>query len=225
MAQAPNLLNDDGSASMATALMMSHHAFRRDLVRFSRALPTLAAAGDVARVAAVHAEWQWFHNALHGHHHSEDSGIFPGLAKEHDSVRSTIEKLAADHRLIDPILERGDRAFADLANGTSEAIVVISELQALLNPHLAIEEAEIVPFLRDAKEFPTPPDDFVEMYAQGFSWAMHGIADSVLEKVMVMLPEPVRTRLPAARAAFAVRCEQAWGVLRPGCSTTPIPQN
>ncbi len=27
----PNLLNDDGTASMATMLMLSHHAFRRDI--------------------------------------------------------------------------------------------------------------------------------------------------------------------------------------------------
>jgi len=38
MSQAPNLLNDDGTASIATALMSSHHAFRRDLARFAHAL-------------------------------------------------------------------------------------------------------------------------------------------------------------------------------------------
>lgn len=222
MPQAPHLLNDDGSASMATAVMMSHHAFRRDLGRLAKAL-TRIAGGDASRAEAVRAEWQWLHNALHGHHHSEDTSIFPGVAKEHESVRATIEKLGADHRLIDPLLERGDRAFAALPTATAEGIAVVSELRALLHPHLAIEEAEVLPFLRDAKQFPTPPDDFVEMYANGFSWAMHGIAAEVLEKVMLMLPEAVCARLPAARAAYSVRCEQAWGPLPAGSSTTPIP--
>src|SRR5262245_56302473 len=120
MSKVPNLLNDDGSASMATALMMSHHAFRRDLGRFAKALARIA-DGDASRVDAVRAEWQWFHTALHGHHHSEDTGIFPGLAKEHESVRATIEKLAADHRRIDPLLEQGDRVFAELPKTTNEA--------------------------------------------------------------------------------------------------------
>src|SRR5947207_3118189 len=34
----PDLLNDDGSASIATALLMSHHGFRRDIARFAVAL-------------------------------------------------------------------------------------------------------------------------------------------------------------------------------------------
>ena len=38
MSSAPRLLNDDGTASIATALMSSHHGFRRDLGRFARAL-------------------------------------------------------------------------------------------------------------------------------------------------------------------------------------------
>src|SRR5262245_49850331 len=113
MAQAPNLLNDDGSASMATALMMSHHAFRLGLARFVKALENVA-RGEASRVEALKEEWTWFHNALHGHHQSEDNGVFPSLAKEHESVRATIEKLEADHRRIDPLLEQGDKAFAQL---------------------------------------------------------------------------------------------------------------
>ena len=48
MSHVPQLLNDDGTASIATAIMMSHHGFRRDLARFARALAQIA-AGDTAR--------------------------------------------------------------------------------------------------------------------------------------------------------------------------------
>jgi len=222
MSQVPNLLNDDGTASIATAFMMSHHGFRRDLARFARALDRIA-QGDGSRTLAVREEWKNFHATLHGHHESEDNGVFPTLASQHASVRATLERLGADHRRIDPLLELGDRAFAALPK-TDEAAAVIRELTTLLDPHLALEEAELVPFLRGAKEFPPPPNDEVaEMYAQGFAWAMNGIAPDVLEHVYAMLPENLRTRIRAARAAFEARCERAWGTAKAGSSRTPIP--
>jgi hemerythrin-like domain-containing protein len=223
MSNVPNLLNDDGTASMATALMMSHHAFRRDLARFQNALERIA-RGDDSRATAVREEWQNFRGALHGHHEAEDTGVFPSLAKEHESVRATIEKLGADHRRIDPLLEHGDRAFAELPK-TDEALAVVQELEELLSPHLAIEEAELIPFLRGAKEFPVPPtDEIAEMYAQGFSWAMNGVAPDVLERVYEMLPEALRAKLAPARAAFEARCIRAWGTASAGSSRTPVPE-
>jgi hypothetical protein len=61
------------------------------------------------------------------------------------------------------------------------------------------------------------------MYAQGFAWAMHGIAPDVLERVHAMLPEGIISRLPDAQVAFAARCERAWGITKGGASRTPIP--
>jgi hypothetical protein len=48
---APNLLNDDGTASIATMLMTAHHALRPALRRFAGALAQLG-AGDHSRVDA-----------------------------------------------------------------------------------------------------------------------------------------------------------------------------
>lgn len=223
MPKAPNLLNDDGTASMATALMMSHHAFRRDLARFVKALERIA-GGDDSRAAAVRDEWKNFRDGLHGHHEAEDNGMFPSLAKEHESVRATIEKLGADHRRIDPLLERGDRVFAELPK-TDEPLAVIRALEDLLTPHLALEESDLIPFLRGAKEFPAPPtEEMANLYAQGFSWAMNGIAPDVLERVYEMLPENLRAKLPEARAAFEARCIRVWGTVGTGCARTPIPE-
>ena len=222
MAQAPNLLNDDGTASMATAIMLSHHAFRRDLARFERALERVK-QGDSSRVEALQTEWKNFHATLHGHHQAEDTGIFPGMLAQHESVRATVAKLVADHRRIDPLLEQGDVAFGALPQ-TDAASAVVRELIELLTPHLATEEAEIIPFMREMKQFPPPPDDeAADMYAQGFSWAMQGIAPDVLDKLHVMLPQDLIDRLPAARKAFDERCERVWGTIKPGASRTPIP--
>src|SRR5262249_38988567 len=142
----------------------------------------------------------------------------------HASVRATIEKLGADHRRIDPLLERGDRAFTEPRNA-GEALAIVRELQELLHPHLTMEEAELVPFLRSAKVFPPPPtDEAAEMYAHGFSWAMNGIAHEVLERVYEMLPESLRAKLPAARAEFEARCTRVWGTAGTGASRTPVPE-
>jgi hemerythrin-like domain-containing protein len=219
----PTLLNDDGSASMATALMMSHHGFRRDLGRFAIVLRGVA-DGDRSRIAGLAEEWRSYRNTLHGHHEAEDKGIFPHLRGQQPELAPIIDRLTADHRRIDPLLERGDRAFADLPAGAGDAASVVAELRALLDEHLALEEARIIQFIREARAFPPPASDAeAEMYAQGFAWASDGIAPEVLEKVDAMLPAGLGARLAAARAAFAERRERVWGPLAPGAARTPIP--
>jgi hypothetical protein len=217
---APTLLNDDGSASMATAFLTSHHGLRRDLRRFAVAL----AANDVAaRAEALRDEWKSYHAALHGHHTVEDTAMFPSMRTEHPQLAATIDQLTEQHRRIDPLLESADQAFAALPK-TEAAAALVAQLSELLEPHLAIEEKEIVPFLRNARQFPAPSNDAeAEMYAGGFSWSAHGVAPEVLEKMFAMLPESVTSRLPAARAAFDARCERVWGTSKSGASRTANP--
>jgi hypothetical protein len=224
MAIGTTLLNDDGSASMATMIMLSHHAFRRDLSRFTEAVARVA-AGDSSRVEALREEWKNYHAALHGHHEVEDARIFPGFKAEHPELAAIIDGLTADHQRIDPLLERGDRAFAELPS-TAGAKAVIGELVALLDSHLTTEEANVIPLLRGAKEFPPPPDDaMAELYAGGFAWSMHGIADAVLVEVQKMLPPILTAKIPAARAAFTARCERVWGTAACGAALTSVPES
>lgn len=208
---------------MATNLMLSHHAFRRDLVCFAKALAQ-AAQGDRSRVAALREEWTNYHAALHGHHEVEDTRMFPAMREIKPELADTFDRLAADHKKIDTLLTRGDRAFAALPEMIGEAQAVVHELAELLAPHLALEEAEVVPMIRDAKEFPAPGSDAeLELYAQGFAWAQGGIADEVLEQVNAMLPPALVAKLPAAKVAFAARCEKVWGTPHRGQSRTPVP--
>lgn len=221
MASAPLLLNDDGTASMASMFMMSHHAFRRDLQRFERAL---AAPASQLRSEALQEEWKNYHGALHGHHSMEDANIFPGMKQQSPALAACIDGLSRDHHQIDPLLERGDAAFAGLPDTAGEALAIVRELQELLTPHLATEESEIIPLLRGAKQFPAPPDEaMLEMYAQGFAWSAQGIAPQVLEQVFALLPPALTAKLPAARAAFDERCIKVWGSAQAGNATTPIP--
>jgi hypothetical protein len=213
------LLNDDGSASMATALMMSHHAFRRDIARFAIAL----AAGDRSRAGALSGEWQNYRNALHGHHEVEDHNIFPEL-RQQPSIAPIIDQLSADHRRIDPLLVEGDRAFADLIANLQSATSVVTQISALLDTHLATEEEHMIPFLRGAKAFPPHGSEAeLAMFAEGFAWASDGVAPDVLEKVYAMLPAALAARIPAARVAFAERRARVWGPVTEGASRTPVP--
>lgn len=218
----PNLLNDDGSASIATALLMSHHGLRRDIARFAIALENMA-RGDASKVEALREEWRNYRGTLHGHHEAEDAGVFPGVRSRHVAVGTIIDRLVAEHRRIDPLLERGDRAFEALPE-IGEARAVIGELAELLDAHLALEEAEIVPYLRDAKVFPPPATDAeADLYAMGFAWSSQGVSPEVLRKVYEMLPENLTSRLPAARNEFDARCARVWGATSPTASRTSLP--
>lgn len=226
---APLILNDDGSASMASAVLMAHHAFRRDIIRFAVALTHLR-PHDTARGAALREEWQYYRGALHAHHEIEDARIFPHLRAENPPLQATIDRLNADHRNIDPLLERGDAAFATLDDTAAAAQVaaaaeVVAALSTLLDAHLAIEEASVVPLLRDARVFPPPAtDDEADFYAQGFAWSSHGIAEEVLDRVYQMLPPAVVSRMPGARRAFAERCVRVWGTAGAGATRTALPE-
>ena len=219
----PNLLNDDETASMATAFLTSHHGFRRDIRLFAGAVGRIA-AGDTSRVEPLRQEWQHFRNTLHGHHQVEDTAIFPGVKEQHPELAAVIDGLVADHRKIDPLLEEGDKAFEGLPGERRPAVRVIGSLGGLLHSHLETEETHIVPFLREAKAFPPPasPEE-LEMYAQGFAWSSHGIAPDILDKLYAMLPPAVVEKLPAAREAFSKRCKDVWGTSSAGASRTPIP--
>lgn len=224
MPQPPNLLNNDGTASMATMLLMSHHAFRRDIARFIHAVAEIK-AGSLSRIDALQSEWEKsYRQALHGHHTIEDSTIFPDIKGKHPELAPVIDKLSEQHHKIDPILERGDAAFVDLTRpeGTE---AVLQELKTLLDEHLVFEEAQITPHLRDAKEFPIPADEKIAtMYAEGFAWSMQGIAPEVLDEVRKLLPDILLAKLPAAQEEFETRSKRVWGTYTVGAATTPIPE-
>ena len=220
---APNLLNDDGSASMATALMMSHHGLRRDLALFARALAQTS-TWQPTTADRLKEQWTSYRDTLHGHHGAEDAQIFPFMRKQHPELQAVIDQLFAEHRQIDPLLDEGDRAFAKLPD-TKPAAAVVSHLWHLLGPHLRTEEEQLVPVLRAAKQFPPPGnEEELALTAQGFAWSSYGVAPEVLDKVYAMLPPELAARLPAARAEFQRKHQLVWGSGAPnGTSHTAVP--
>jgi iron-sulfur cluster repair protein YtfE (RIC family) len=223
MTTPPHLLNDDGSASIATALMTSHHGFRRDLAQFAAALRRVG-AGDGSRVQALREEWTHFRHKLHGHHEAEDANLFPHLRSQQPALGPIIDGLGADHRQVDPLLGQGDQAFANLPAALAAATEVVTSLRALLAPHLASEEAHLFPCLREAKQFPpSASEEELVMFAEGFAWSSHGIAPDIIARLNEILPPALVERLPAACAAYRARCERVWGSAEAGASRTPVP--
>jgi len=214
------LLNDDGTASMATMIMCSHHAFRRDVACFAKAL----ASFDAPRAEALREEWTKFRAALHGHHTVEDTAIFPDLRGKDPSLAGALDELEAQHKAIDPLLVRGDELFGNIIVHVYAARDVVKSLAQLLDEHLELEERTVIPHLRGAKEFLAPiTDDMLAIYAEGFAWSAAGISDDVLAKVFAMLPPALAQRIPAAREAFAERSRRVWGYAHAGASLTSVP--
>jgi len=204
---------------MATALLTSHHAFRRDLACFAEAL-----RGDLSQSAELAKEWKHFRDTLHHHHLQEDTGIFPDLRAKHVELAAVLDRLDRQHKEIDPMLDRGDRLFADLHSNATQARELIAVLTAQLVEHLDDEEPAIIPHLRAAKEFPlAPTDDVIATYADGFAWSCSGISPAVLERLLAMLPAQLSARIPAALAVFEERARRLWGHAHPMRSTTSVP--
>ena len=229
MTTAPNFLDETGAASLATMVMMSHHGMRRDLALFARALAAPGTPLAPGRAAALGEEWLKFRGTLHGHHAAEDGGLFPMVRAQRPALGEILDGLGADHRRIDPVLERGDALFARLGEPgqAAAAAALVRELSGLLAPHLATEEANVGPVLRAVRTFELPikTDEEAAMVAEGFAWSSQGIAPEVLERVHALVPERVAVRLPAARAAFRERQLRVWGEEPPGASRTAAPEH
>lgn len=209
---------------MATMIMFSHHAFRRDIARFIRATQRIK-AGDNVDANKVRDEWRnSYRNAIHGHHTGEDTDIFPDVKSKYPELTVVIDTLAAQHHHIDPLIEQIDEAIADI-NGSEKIEGLFKNLKHLLDEHLAFEESTVIPTLRGQRDFPAPPDEeTANMYAQGFSWSMQGIDPSVVEQLEKMLPAMLLERLPAARADFELRSKEVWGDYELSSSTTSVPE-
>jgi hypothetical protein len=203
---------------MGTALMMSHHGFRRDLACFAKVLQN----HPEREPGPLRDEWQRFRTMLVRHHEGEDQGIFPDLGK-HPSLGVVVAHLADDHRRIASMLERGDRAFVEPLD-LAAAVAVISDLEALLDPHFAMEERDLIPFLRDEMSFPEPAnDDELTVYAEGFAWATSGVHRQVLDALDAMLPASVKARMETARQAYDERATRVWGAPHHGATLDSSP--
>lgn len=140
-------MTDDDLEVMLTI----HDAFRRDTARLSRAAARTR-TDDPAAHAALLVGWHGFSAELHHHHTIEDDHLWPmmrtKLADRPDAL-VVLDAMEAEHSQIDPALAAVEEAFDDRAGGMDRLADRVDDLVGLLHTHLAHEERETLPLVRE----------------------------------------------------------------------------
>ena len=142
----------EGPVDMSMMYLM-HHAFRRDLGAFARAVPATP-VDDPRCWRAMAQRWERFSRFLHHHHHGEDTWLWPFLMERVSAAdRATLEAMEAEHADIDPALEACAVGFARMAEhpdlDTRAALSVrLTAVRESLGRHLAHEETETIALIQ-----------------------------------------------------------------------------
>ena len=194
-----------GPVDMAM-MYVAHHAFRRDLDAFCRAVrATPLEAGDTWR--ALLRRWELFSIALHHHHNGEDAWLWPVLVERAEpEERVLLAAMEAEHAEIDPALEQcvaGLRALAERADADTRralAVRMTATKQALFR-HLAHEETETMALLQRVlrpEEWHAMDSKFQRSFTpRQLSWAVPWIVEE--------LPAEVSAAMFAAPGAAPLR--------------------
>jgi len=121
-------------------LLYIHAAMRRDTVRLARRAAMRPTKSEVASMARWFAR---FRHQLEEHHHLEDEMFFPMLLARDGSLATGFAELEGDHRAMASLLSRVSTGLT--AGGGAELVEASAELAALIDRHLAAEEALVVP--------------------------------------------------------------------------------
>ena len=173
-----------------TGMYLMHHAFRRDLDCFVRAVRGTP-VGDAETWAALRARWERFAGILHHHHPIEDTAIWPVLLQHARSDADTdavqlLEDMEAEHEEIDPALTACHDGFAAMVDHPCDdhrnaLDVRVTAARELLAGHLRHEETEALPYLQRVmtdEEFATSEKAAVDGYPKSVipflvPWLLH----------------------------------------------------
>jgi hypothetical protein len=197
-----------------TIMYAAHDAFTRDLRRLMDACATgRAGTPDTA------ATWRRFKAQLLMHHRSEDIALWPGLrdAVSAPDALAVLDAMEAEHAGIDPALDAVDVAFAaaDQA-GMAESV---ERLSAGLAAHMRHEENEALPLVEQHlgrvgwAVFTTHIRESQGLRggAVFFPWLLDGASASTRDRVLNLIPPPVRVLY---RTVWAPRYQRAQLALR-----------
>jgi hypothetical protein len=186
-----------------------HHAFRRDLAAFARAVPATPVE-DRATWRALEHRWTRFSAVLHHHHTGEDAGLWPLLLERVPAAdRAVLEAMEAEHEQIDPLLEACTTGFARMASGgTADERAALAVRAAAtrdtLGRHLEHEETEALALVQAH----LTQDDWSRMEQEHFTGRPMPLAQTLflIPWVCDGVPEAVRRRAfaEAGRAVAVV---------------------
>jgi len=180
---AVNLLNDDGTASAATAILLSHRGFRRDAARFTQAAAALR-AGDAERTVQLQEAWAALDAKLHGHHHAEDERIHPALRPD-PAFGAVLDQCVEDHQRLSRRMSEMTRSVARLPGDAGVRMLrnATQGLTDVLLPHLQLEDDKMIPLLRggamtreDAAQIPR---EEYPLIIDGIAWCSEGVEPEI----------------------------------------------
>jgi hemerythrin-like domain-containing protein len=129
-----------------------HSALRRDLVRTRMVLEEEAPL-DPARRTALADHVVWMMHVLHTHHHGEDIGLYPMVLRNNPGAAPLLAAMDADHARIDPAITALEAAAgalrADAAAAYAGVLAALTDLEAVLLPHLEREEQVMMPVVAE----------------------------------------------------------------------------
>ncbi|CAN5643626.1 hypothetical protein BH10ACT3_BH10ACT3_05260 [soil metagenome] len=128
-----------------------HRALRDSAARFALAIRGAEPGTDRTRTKALQRWYHGYHAELHMHHTVEDHIFFPALADRVPVMATHADRLDIEHDQIVAAMDRTLAAVDQLAampvddTTHAEAVSAADQLNALLEAHLAYEDADIVP--------------------------------------------------------------------------------
>lgn len=187
-----------GTDDRLLGMTAAHDAFRRDLARLT-ATTERTRPDDPAARASVLRGWTTFKAQMHKHHGAEDAYIWPRLRERlatSDAALSVLAAMEAEHDQIDPLMAAVDAAFdapdADPAGP-------VGALYAALSHHLAHEEREALPMIREAltdEEWQQVNGAIrqagMASVAEYLPWLTDGVPDADRDRILTLLPPPMR---------------------------------
>lgn len=205
-----------------TGMYTMHFAFRRDLTDFVDAVRRTP-VGEHEVWLALRARWARFFEVLHHHHEAEDRHLWP-VTRAHAEALGRLEatevldRMEADHDLIDPALQACTDAFAAMvehpcADHRNALDVEVTEVRGLLVDHLAREEGQAIPLLQElttleeweASEKAIGKEYGLRIIPFAVPWVFKGLPQEKAEEVLPFLALPHRLLLRLLRPGFMRR--------------------
>ena len=185
-------------------MYLMHHAFRRDLKRFSAAAAATPVE-DRATWRALATRWEGFARALHHPHHGEDETLWPLLLARVDAAgdqhgRATLVAMEAEHSEIDPLLSGCAAGFARLAerpdrDAQAALVVRLSATRERLGQHLGHEETDAMALVQahlTPAEWNRLDEEFGRHYTRrdklfALPWVLTGLPPEVAPRVWTFI--------------------------------------
>ena len=200
-------------------MYLAHHAFRRDLDAFERAVRQTP-VGEAQVWRMLKARWSLFGEILHHHHTIEDVKIWPFLVSAAEAGGDTasvevLRAMEAEHDLIDPTLEACAAGFESMVthpctDHRNALDVHVTTARELLADHLRHEETDALPLIQrlmtaeaweDSEKF---ADEGVTLsqVANGVPWSLLGLTPEQRDAQVRTWPVPFRVLVPLLGRLF-----------------------